>query len=158
MNQSAADPVELRIRVHPDIQHPVLVTLLGGVGEMLAPVLDPFDRPLNEFCSGNDGDIFGVNAKLGTKAAADVGSCHPQAAFVEIEQRSQRLEQIVRLLGRSPNGHGAVAPFGENAAAFDRMRAAAMLPKLLVKNVGSAGEGGLDIAIGDLVGGRDIAV
>src|SRR5262249_19172483 len=158
VDQPAADPEKLRIRIHPDLERPELVALLGGVGEMLAPVLDPFDWPLDEFCSGYDRDIFRIHAKFWTEAAADVWSRHPQAAFVEIEQRGQRLEQIVRLLRRGPNGHGAVAPFGKNAAAFDRMRAAAMLPKLLVKSVGGASEGGVDIAIGDAVGGRDIAV
>src|SRR5262249_31408082 len=158
MDQSAADAEKLAVRVYRDIERPVLVALLGGVREVLAPVLDPFDWALEELGCRHHRDVLGIDAELGTEAAADIGSCYTQAAFVEIEQRGQRLEQVVRFLRRGPHGQCVVAPFRENAAPFDRMGTAAMLPELLVKNMGGLGEGRIRIAIGYFVGGGDIGI
>ncbi len=160
MDQSAAHADELAVGGDTDVERPVLVTLLRGVGEVLAPILDPFDRVLRELGRRHHRDVLGIDAKLGPEAAAHVRRRHAQPALVEIEQRGQRLEQVVRLLGRGPDRHGLVLapPFGDQAATFDRMRAAAMLPDVLVEHVRGLGEGGIDVAEGDLVGGRDIAV
>src|ERR1700687_1324107 len=64
------------------------------------------------------------------------------------------------LLRRGPDRHAVVgsAQLGKNAATFDRMGGAAMLPELLVEDMGSLAEGAFDIAVSHLVGGGDIAV
>ena len=100
----------------------------------------------------------GVYAKLGPEAAADIGCRDTQPALVEIEQRGQRLEEIVRLLGGGPHRHHVIAPLRENAAAFDRMGGAAMLPELFVEDMRGLVEGRIGVAVDDLVGGGDIGV
>ena len=160
VNEPAAHAQELAAGVDRDVDRPVLVALLRGVGEMLAPVLDPFDRAPDQLGGRHHRDVFRIDAELGTEAAADVGGRDPQPALVEIEQRGQRLEQVVRLLGRGPDRHPAVdtAALGDQAAAFDRMGGAAVLPELLVEDVRGLGEGGRGVAVGDLEGRDDVAV
>ena len=46
MQQAAADAEHLAVGIDRDVDRPVLVALLRRIGEMLAPVLDPFDRAL----------------------------------------------------------------------------------------------------------------
>ena len=65
----------------------------------------------------------------------------------------------MRLLGRGPDRRSSSSRTSrENAAAFDRMGGAAMLPELLVEDMRGLAEGRSDVAIGDLVGGGDIGV
>ncbi len=158
MDQPAADAEQPGIGGNRDVDRPILVALLGRVGEMFAPVLDPFDRAPQELGGRHHRDVFGVDAELGTETAADVGGGHAQPALVEIEKRGQGLEQVVRLLRRRPDRHGVIAPFRENAAALDRMGGAAMLPQLLVEHVRGLVEGRVGIAVGHPVGGGDVGV
>ena len=51
-----------------------------------------------------------------------------------------------------------IAPLRENAAPFDRMGGAAMLPELLVEDMRGLGEGRFGVAVVDLVGGGDVGV
>ena len=158
MDQLAADAQKPRIGVDRDVDRPILVALLGRIGEMLAAVLDPFDRAPEELGGGDHRNVLRIYAKLGAETAADIRRRHAQPALVEIEQRGQRLEKIVRLLGRGPHRHHVIAPLRENAAAFDRMRGAAVLPELFVEDMRGLVEGRLGIAKGNLVGGGDIGV
>jgi len=132
----------------------------AGVGEMLAPVLDPFDRALHELGGRDHGDVLGIDAELRPKAAADVGvatrralSSKPSSAVSDWNRSCAFWVEAQTVMPPSLGRHS-----GEDAAAFDRMRGTAMLPKLLVEDVRGLAEGGIDVAIGHLVGGGDIAV
>ena len=64
------------------------------------------------------------------------------------------------LLGRSPDRDAVVgaAILGQDAAAFDRMPGAAMLPEVLVEDMRRLVEGGLGVAEGYFVRGDDVGV
>ena len=76
----------------------------------------------------------------------------------EIHQRIDRLREVVRLLRRRPHLDAVVArtEFRQDAAAFDRMAAAAMLPQLLAEHVTRLAERRVGIAVADPVGGHQI--
>src|SRR5258708_30103155 len=90
----------------------MLVSFLHSAKEVLAPILDPFHRAADELCGRRHGDIFGVDAKLRTEAAADIGGRNPQAVLIHAERRRKRIEKIMRLLGRCINRHSALPPAG----------------------------------------------
>ena len=104
VDQVAAHAQNLAVGVDRDVDRPVLIALLRRIGEVLAPVLDPFDRAPRELGGRDHRDVFGIDAQLRPETAADVGRRHPQPALVEAEQRGERLEQIMRLLRRGPGG------------------------------------------------------
>jgi len=83
VNEPAPDAAHAPFAVRSKRDRPILVALLRRVGEMLAAVLDPFDRPAQQSRGRDDGDILGIDAKLWAKAATDIGCRHAQAAFVE---------------------------------------------------------------------------
>src|SRR3546814_2251856 len=53
---------------------PILVALLMGGDEMLAPVLDPFDRAAERHRDRRNEDVLGIGLHLRPEAAADVRS------------------------------------------------------------------------------------
>jgi len=77
VNQPAAGTQEPGIGVDRDLDRPVLIPFLGRVGEVFSSILDPFDRAPEQLGGRHHRDVFGVHAKLGTEAAADIGSRHP---------------------------------------------------------------------------------
>ena len=99
VDEAAAHAEHLAVGVDRDVDRPVLVALLRGVGEMLAPVLDPFDRALEQLRRRHHRDVLRIDAKLRTEAAADIGRHHAQPALVDVEQRGQRSGT-----GRAPSG------------------------------------------------------
>ncbi len=125
---------------------------------MLAAVLDPDDRAFQELRGRGDRDVLRIDAELRAEAAADVRRRDAQPVVVEAEQAHERVEEVVRLLGRGPHRERAVAPavLGEDAAAFDRMRRAAMDEEFLAQHMGRAAERRVDLAIGDPVGRDDV--
>ena len=129
----------------------ILVAFLRRVGEMFAPVLDPFHRTMQQGRRGNGRDIFRINAKLRAETAADIGRRNPQPAFVEIDIVGKRIAQIVRLLGRGPNLRLTIGDLHIQAAAFHRMRGAAMDPEILVQHMSGFRERRLGIAKADFV-------
>ncbi len=160
MDQVAADAQHLGVGADRDVDRPVLVALLRGVGEMLAPVLDPFDRTLEQLRRRHHGDVFRIDAELRTKAAADFRRDDAQLRLVHVEQRGDRLEQVVGLLGGRPgrDAFGAAVVFGDDAAPFDRMAGAAVLPEIGMEHMRGLGEGGVGIAEIHLVGGDGVGV
>ena len=159
MQQLAADTEHARLGIDRDLQRPVLIALVHRVGEILAAVLDPFQRAVQELRRGDYGNVLGIDAELGAEAAADVGRGDPQA-LVHVEQRGQRLREIVRLLRRGVDGDAAVggADFRDGAARLDRMRGAAVLPQLLLEHMRRLGEGRVGVAEAHLVGRNDVGV
>ncbi len=125
---------------------------------MLAPVLDPFDRAPEQPGRRHHRDVLGIDAELRPEAAADVRGGDAQPVVIEPDERGQRVEQIVRLLGRGPDRDGVVGAmeFGDDAAALDRMAGAAMLPQRLAHHVLCARERRRDVAVAHLVGSYDV--
>ena len=159
VDQRAAQPQHLAVGRDRDIDRPVLVALLRRIGEVLAPVLDPLDRAPKELGRGHDRDVLRIDAELGTEAATDIGRLDPQPRLLEIKERRERLEQIVRLLGRGPDCDRIVGvQLGQNAAALDRMPGAAVLPEIFLKDMRGLLEGGRRITEIDLVDGDDIGL
>ena len=125
---------------------------------MLAPVLDPFDRmALEQLCCRHHGDVFRIDAELGAEAAADVG--RRRRASLSSAKSINALIDWERSCDFCVEAHTvdavvACAEFRQDAAAFDRMAAAAMLPQLLAEHVRRVAERGVGIAVADPVGGR----
>ena len=152
MDQPAADAAHLAVGVGRDLDSPILIALLRRIGEMFAAILDPFDRTAQQSRCGDRGDVFGINAKLWAKPAADIGRGDAQPAFVEIDVIGQRVLQIVSLLRRGPDLRFAVGDLRQDAAAFHGMGGAAVDPKILMHDMGGLGERRVAVAVSDLVG------
>ena len=84
------------------LEIPILIALLNGAEEMLAPVLDPFHRPPQLEAGGGDHDLLGIHDKFGPKAAADIGRDHAHLVFVEAQKGHQESPHLVRQLRRCP--------------------------------------------------------
>ena len=149
MQQAPADAEDFCLGIERDLQRPVLVALLRRIGEMLAPILDPLDRAAGEARSRDDRDVFRIDAELRAKTAADVGRRDTQPDVIEADAGVERVEQVVRLLGRGPGSDGIVGAvvLGEDAAAFDRVAGAAMLPELGAHDTLRGREGSCDVAV-----------
>ena len=124
MQQAPAYAEDAAVVRGGDLDLPVLVALLDRGEEMLAAVLDPGDRAFQELRGGCDRHVLRIDAELRAEAAADVRRRDAQAIVVEVEQTHERIEEVVRLLGRGPHRERTIgfAVLGEDAAAFDRMR------------------------------------
>ena len=102
VDQAAAHAAHAAVGVGGDLDRPILIALLRRIGEMLAAVLDPFDRAAQQRRGGDDRDVLGIDAQLRAETAADIGRRHPQPVFVEIDVVGERVTQIMRLLRRCP--------------------------------------------------------
>ena len=137
---------------------PILIAFLDRGDEMLAPVLDPFQRSLQQLRRRGHRDILGIDAELGAEAAADIGRRHAQPVLVDAEIGAEILVEIVRLLGRGPD-RDAVARrlvLRDDAARLDRMARAAMLQQLLAVDVLGRPERRVRVAIRHAVRGDDV--
>ena len=117
--------------------------------KMLAPVLDPLDRPSQEEGRRCQCDLFRVHDELGAEAAADVGRDHTQLIFVKPQQHHQEGTHLVGELRRRPQSQPVLVDVVDRncAAPFDRMCATAMLLELHAGAAGSARERVGDVAI-----------
>ena len=59
MHKLAANTENRSFGVKRKLDVPILVTLLCGREEMLATILDPFYRALQQKCTRGDGDLLG---------------------------------------------------------------------------------------------------
>ena len=78
-----AEDLALGIQRHLDI--PILIAFLRRRVEMLAPILDPFDRPLQHDRGDGCDDRFGIEAHLRAEAAADIVGDDAHALFIPIQ-------------------------------------------------------------------------
>ena len=158
VEQLAAHRENARVLVDRDLEGPILIALLDSGDEMLAPVLDPFQRPFQELRRGRDRDIFRIDAKLGAEAAADIGRRHAQPILVDDEIGAQVLVEIVRFLGRSPHRDAAARRLvlRDEPARLDRMTRSPMLKQLLAIDMRRGPERGVGIAIGHAMRGDDV--
>ena len=147
MDHGSTHPADRAIGIERGLDFPVLVALLGAGGEMLAPVLDPLDRPAEQQRGKRDGDLLGIGDELGPEPAADRRRHHADAPRLATQHAGDQIAPGMRRLGRAPEReqivHRVVA--GQRPPAFDRMAAAAMDREAGCEDAGSR-EGGLDIA------------
>ena len=136
--------------VERDLEVPVLVALLHGGEEMLAPVLDPFDRPVQPQCGRGQHHLLRVHHELGAEAAADVGRHHAHLVLVAPQQRHQKGPHLVGELRRRPEGQTVLVDVigRERATPFDRVRAAAVLLEVHAGAMGGTGKRTRHVAIG----------
>ncbi len=143
MHERAAHAEDLRVAVDRDLHVPILVALLLGGEEILAPVLDPFDRPLQRERRGGKRAVFGIEAALRAEAAADVGRDDAQLMIRPVHEIEQHLLVPVRPL----RGHvdrqrvGDRVRHRDHPAAFDEERAAAVLEDFLAEHMRCLREG-----------------
>ena len=135
------------VGVERGLDLPELVALLRAGDEMLAPVLDPLDRPGEQKRRKRDRDLLGIGDQLGAEPAAHGRRDHANAARRAPQHAGDQVAPGMRRLGRGPESEQIVdrVVAGERAAPLDRMPAAAMDRKARGEDAAS-GEGGFDIA------------
>jgi len=121
MDHGAADAEDTPVVIDRDFGIPVLIALHGGGDEMLAPVLDPFDRPVQH--DGGQGYcyILGIDHQLGAEAAADIGGDDANLIFVAAQHIDENPQRRMWHLGRAPQGKTIACGIVDcdAAAAFD---------------------------------------
>ena len=63
--------------------------------EMLAPILDPFDRPPQQNACGRDRDLFRIENELCTKSATDVGRDDANSILIEPQHFHDKIAGFV---------------------------------------------------------------
>ena len=148
VQQRAAHTENLAVGVERDLGVPVLIALLRRRDEMLAAVLDPFDRLVERDRGDRDRGLFGIEDELRPKAAADIGRGDAHRGLIASENVREQPGADQRRLGRAPQRQPAFdVGIGDRAAAFDRMRAAAVLLNRSLEDMRGCGEGRIDIAV-----------
>ena len=160
MRHRAAHPEEPAICVDGDLHIPELVALHGRGGEMLAPVLDPFDREAKLHRSHRDDDFFLIENEFGAETATDRRCDDADAVFRQVQHLDQDALCPVRHLGCRPDGQHIVArvKLRRDAAAFDGVAETLVLVQGLAKNMRGTGKGGVGVAIGQREPGDQIIV
>jgi len=136
-----------------------LSPLMGGGEEMLQPVLDPFDRPVQPHRHPRQQHLLGVeHHDLGTEAAADERRDHADLALVEPEHGGEAVADEHRRLGGIPDRHlvGAAVPLRHHAAGLDRRGDAMLIPQAALDDAIGLRRGGGIIALGLPDMGRDV--
>ena len=99
-----------------------LLARMIGRDQMLAPVLDPFHRPIELFRGDADQHVLGIKLAADAEAAADMGFVDVDAARRQPEHARQQFLDAVRHLGGAVQfenvARGVVAADG--AAGFQR--------------------------------------
>ncbi len=98
MHHRAAHTEDAGLGVDRDLHVPVLVALLLGGDEVLAPVLDPLDRAAHRQRGGGERAILGIEAALRPEAAADVGRDDAQLMVGPVHQVEQHALVAMRPL------------------------------------------------------------
>ncbi len=150
MNEFAAQAEQFSFAIEGDFEVPILVALLHCRQEMLAAVLDPFDRTAQPQTGGRERDFLRIHDELCTEAAADVGRDDAKLVLVELEQPHQKGPHLVRELRRRPQRQPVLVDVidGNGAAAFDRVRTAAVLLETDPRPMRRPSERRGDVAVG----------
>ena len=99
---AAAHAEHAAVVVGRDLEVPDLVALLRGGEEMLAPVLDPFDRAAAACIAASAiASSSGIDAGLRPEPAADLRRDHAHAAFVAADEAAQACGAPCRAPGSS---------------------------------------------------------
>ena len=148
VHHGSAHAADRSVGVERSFDVPELIAFLGAGDEMLAPVLDPLDRPPEQEGGERDGDLLRVGHQLGPEPAADRRRDHADAPRLAAKHAGDQVAPGMGRLGRAPEGEQVVrrVAAGERAATLDRMPAAAMDRQVLGEHAVGPGKGGLDIA------------
>src|SRR5438552_931166 len=94
------------------------VTAVRSRQVVLAPLLDPFHRPLQLDAGFRTEDLFQIDRDLAAEAAPDLGRDHPHLVFRHTERLDESATKNVRRLCRAPEGKRLVAGvvLGDNAS------------------------------------------
>ena len=159
MDETPAQAQQLALFVNRDFHVPILVALLLGGDEILAPVLDPLDGLADRHGGRRQRGIFHIEGALGPEAAAHIIGDDPHLIVGEIQQVDEGALEAVGALRRGVNGEllGSGIPIGHHAATFQKKGPAAMQGELLAIHMRRVGEGLVGVA--DLHGhlGDDVA-
>ena len=137
---------------------------LAGVGrrhEMLAPVLDPLDRPAEQAGGERNEEILGRELAANPEAAADIVLDQFDGVRVDPEQRGGPGADRERHLGRPPYRQpvAGFVPLGDDSARLQRNPAMAVHRETLAAHVFGGREGARRIAAPGNVGdGLAVAV
>ena len=147
---------ESAIRIRGDTDEHVLVAGVAGREEVLATILDPFDRPAESKREPGDENVFGVHVGFLSEPAADVRADDADS----LDRQSQKLGRDRPLLmwclrGR-PDRHAVSGGHGYDAAWFDRDGAAARVAEAALNHHRGCGEGAVNVS--DLVGPVEVEV
>ena len=108
-----------------------------------------FTGRLQQQAGRRDRDLLGIENELGAEAAADVGGHHADAVLVEAEHLHDEEAGFVGELGRAPHRQhvGCRVETRDQAAGFDRVRAAAVLLEVDRQPVRRSRNGRIGVAI-----------
>ena len=160
MDHRPPDREQPPVRIDRRFHVPVLVALLGGGGEVLAPILDPLDRPSEPARRVGDCDVLGIDDEFGAEPAAEIGRADDDPVLVETQCRHQGAQRAVRRLAGQPDRQAVVERIGhgDDAAAFDREPEPLVLAERHGDPVRGGGKSGVDVAVADLVLRQQIVV
>ena len=107
---------------------PLLLTRVVERDQVLAAILDPFDRPAEPDRQPWDQVVLGIELPAGAEAAADVALDAADRLGLDIEHRREDLAVEVLDLGRPPDRQlGArCVVLGDQAARLERHRAVSL--------------------------------
>ncbi len=150
VDHAAANAAQPAIGLERHFQLPILVALLDGGEEVLAPILDPRHRSAGDEAGSGHRGILRIHDEFRPEPSTDVRRDDAQLVFVAAKQLHQHGAKLVAHLGRSPDGEqiGVRVKHGGHATAFDRMGAAAMLLDRHRGRVRRIAECAIDIAVG----------
>ena len=158
MHDRTADAEHPAFIVDRHLGIPVLVALLGGGDEMLAPILDPLHRLAAQAGGERHADLFGVGDQLGAEAAADIRRRHADLVLVQPEDLADHPHRRMRHLGGCPQRRTVFQRVvaRDAAATLDRMAAAAVLPERLAEHMLRLGEHALGLAVRHVEFGQQV--
>ena len=133
------------VRVERQLDRRALPAALRRRDQVLAPVLDPLDRPPELDRGQRHHRRLDRQRALGAERAADVRDDHAQRALVQPEDLRQLRARTVRALRGGPDRHAVALAPGERAAGLHRRRRQARDHVLGAHDVGGAGEGARDV-------------
>ena len=131
-----------------DLQLAVGVAGVIGGGEVLAAVLDPFDRPAGQARRERNEEILGIEFAARAEAAAHVVLHHADGAFRQAYLFRQHAPIEEGDLGCAMDRQLTLrgVPFRQQPARLHRHRAVALDRESLATDIGRAREGGVRIA------------
>ena len=160
MQEDVLDAENLAVTGQRDFGIVGLAALLRGGEEMLEPVLDPFDRPVEFFAGPGKHDFLRIEQHdLRAEAAADERRDDPHLPLAQAQHGGKAVAQKHRRLRGVPDGEvlGAGVPVGDDAAGLDRHRGAVIVVKAARDDVIGVGAGGGVIAATLAHMGGDVA-
>ena len=129
----------------------MMIAGMGAGQQMFVAILDPAHRMVEFQRQRGEDDLFRIQPRLGSEAAADIGRHDPDAALLDPENLAERDAHRVRRLGRGVD-HDFVEPvvaIREHAAALHRCAGLPVHAVFAADGDLGVARGGFDVAAGD---------